>query len=119
MRELQAAEAAQQVALAAFSIAERRYFALSARKGKLPPDWYRTACRDVASAGRTVDALYRRIAATSAAGRRGMLAKARLLAIVYGLGPERPAKAGERDDLVAILIRSLIADLGVDSGRRR
>lgn len=48
-----------------------------------------------------------------------MLAKARLLAIVYGLGPERPAKAGERDDLVAILIRSLIADLGVDSGRRR
>lgn len=45
--------------------------------------------------------------------------KVDLLATVYGLSFGAPAKAWEKDDLGAQLIRSLIVDLGGKTSRNR
>lgn len=111
LRELQLAEAAQKAALAALTSAERRFLALPTRERKPLPAWYRAAHETAAKVCEDLEALHRRLAATPAAGRQGMRAKARLLAEIHGVAPKTPVRVGDRDDLVACLIRSLIADL--------
>jgi hypothetical protein len=119
LAELKAAEAAQETALKGLADAENRLFALPARQRRPLPGWYRAAIRREANTGRALEALSLRIAGTPASGKAGMRAKIRLLASVYGMSPDAPARAAEGDDLAAQLIRSLIVDLGADSSRRR
>jgi hypothetical protein len=118
LAELKSAEAAQEVTLKAFAAAEKRLFALPAYQRRPLPGWYRAASREVASTGRALEALYRRIASIPASGKAGLRAKVRLLASTYGMSPAAPPKAAEGDDLGAQLIRSLMVDLGADSGCR-
>lgn len=80
-------------------------------------NWYRAAYRDVARAGAVLDGLHRRIATAPASGRRGIRVKVRLLATLYGVSLHAPARAREKDDLAAQLIRSLIADLRTEISR--
>lgn len=119
LSELKSAEAAQEAALKAFAAAEKRLFALPIRQRKPLPGWYRAATVREANAGRALEVLSLRIARTPASEKAGMRAKVRLLASAYGISLDAPGRAAERADLVAQLIRSLIADLSVASGRSR
>lgn len=82
------------------------------------PQWYRTSNRIATNAGRTLDALHRQIASTPASTKRAMWMKARLLAVVHGVALESPLRGGDRSDLGATLLRSLIADLARRPGHR-
>lgn len=79
---------------------------------------YRAADPAVLVAGDALEDLDRRIAATPASGKPGLRAKAQLLAMAYGLDLGRSARARDREDLGATLIRSLFADFARKSGFR-
>lgn len=111
LRKLWSAEAAQQSALASFTSAERRFFALPPRQRRSSPSWYRAAEQATFDAGEALDTLYCRIAATPSLEKQGLRAKVRLLAMAYGVALDMPVRRRDREDLCATLIRSVFADL--------
>jgi len=113
VQELWAAEQAQKVAIAGLAEAEKGFITLPVRrrKGK-QPNSYLAAQHAEMAAGEAIEAVHRRIAKTPAVTKQRLAIKMRLLATAYGIDPDtRVIRPGEDDDLVACLIRSLIADL--------
>jgi len=113
VQELQAAERVHRAAMAGLTEAEKRLFALPARKRKrVRSKSYLEAQRAEAVAGEAVEAVHRRVAATPAMAMAGLRAKVRLMAGVYGIDPNATIiRPGEHGDLMSCLIRSLIVDL--------
>lgn len=113
VQELQAAEGVHRAAMAGLADAERRLYALPARRRRRSPSKLcLKAQRAEAVAGEAVEAVHRRMAMTPAATKEGLLVKMRLTASVYGIDPDAAIiRPGEHDDLMSCLIRSLIVDL--------
>lgn len=110
VHDLQSANKSWRTAMANLNEAERRYFALPRKKRRGPePDWYMAAQQAEKEAAGLVENLNFRIARTRAPGREGLALKVRLLAAAYG--EDFKADAGDAEDLVSALIRSLLADL--------
>lgn len=113
VHDLEQANKQLAVAMSRLNEAERRYFALAARRREGPePDWYRAAQQIEAAAANVVERLTLQIAGTRTVSREGLALKVRLLAAAYGEDPDRVERGThDPDDLVACLIRALIVDL--------
>ena len=110
VRDLRIANGQWAAAMASLNKAERRYFALPARRRRAPqPVWYVAAQQAEAEAADQVERVHRQIARTRALGREGLALKMRLLAAAYGDTLDN--NVGDAEDLVSCLIRSLVADL--------
>jgi hypothetical protein len=103
VQELWAAEQVQRLAIAGLAEAEQRFFA---------PNSYLEAQRTEMAAGEALEVIHRRIAMIPASTKHRLAIKVRLLATACSIDLDaRTICAGEDDDLISCLIRSLMADL--------